>query len=78
MPLLYALKELSQFGILGDRDPGALNQFAAQTLVANACNRTPVFVIAGSMFTSCQSEKAGDLANISNLARVPEARGQVG
>ena len=30
------------------------------------------------MFTSCQSEKAGNLANIGNLARVPQPRGQVG
>src|SRR5450759_201788 len=74
LALIDAPIESAQFRIFADRCPSALNQLVAQTAVANAGYLTAIFLVTSGMFTGDQTQKAGDLAHVLDLAPIPQAR----
>src|SRR2546428_10044627 len=74
LALIDAPIESAQFRIFADRCPSALNQLVAQTAVANASNLAAIFLVTSRMFTGDQTQKAGDLAHVLDLAPIPQAR----
>src|SRR5467141_424409 len=74
LALIDAPIEGAQFRIFADGCPSALNQLVAQTAVANPSNLAAIFLVTSGMFTGDQTQKAGDLAHVLDLAPITQAR----
>lgn len=78
LALIDAPIESPQFRIFADRHPSALNQLIAQTAVADAGNLATIVLVAGRVLAGDQAQKAGDLAHVTDLAPISQARQGVG
>ncbi len=66
-------KEFSQLAVLADRRPRRLNEFSSQSGISTVSNRAAIGSLSGGSLGGNQTQKGRQLANVFDLAPVPDA-----
>ena len=73
----HGAKEFSELVVLADRRPSSLNQLTAQSSIAGVGNRAALGSLPGGALGGNQAQKSRQLANVFNLAPIPDAGHQL-
>src|SRR5258706_10080624 len=77
MPFCHGAKEFSQLAVLADRRPRSFNEFTSQSSIAAVSNRAALGSLSGGSLGGNQTQKSWQLANVFDLAPVPDAGHQL-